>query len=100
MAIEPSSYCKDWNQVCFQRKLVGHCQNTFETFRNLTTCFRSWSFTKTVGAVKVLAIQPKLSKIWKQQQMEQKFPGEVLETVEFAKCEPFKRKFLKFRDKG
>ena len=40
--------------------------------------------------------QPKLSKIWKQRQMVQPFPEkfpEVLETVEFPKCEPFNQIF-------
>ena len=72
-----------------------------ETGRSLSKHFREVSEPDNVfpvlvihqdhGAVQVLSIPPKLSKTWKQHQMEQKFPREVLETVEFAKCEPFKR---------
>ena len=38
---------------------------------------------------KALSTQPRLSKIWKERQMVQKFPGkvpEIPETVEFPKC--------------
>ena len=48
-----------------------------------------------------LSIQPKLLKIWKQQQMVQKFSRkENPESVEFPKCEPFDRKFKKFREQS
>ena len=55
--------------------------------------------TKQVTILHGRGIQPKLSKIWEKAAMVQKFPEkfpEILETVEFPKCEPFNRKFWKF----
>ena len=44
--------------------------------------------------------EPKVSKIWKQQQMVQKFPRKIPETVEFPKCEQLSRKFKKFGEQS
>ena len=44
--------------------------------------------------------EPKVSKIWKQQQMVQKFPRKIPETVEFPKCEQLSQKFKKFREQS
>ena len=44
--------------------------------------------------------EPKVSKIWKQQQMVQKFSRKIPETVEFPKGEQLSRKFKKFREQS
>ena len=91
MAIEPSSYGKDWNKFF-----------SAETGRSLSKHLREVSEPDNVFPVLVIhqdhgGCTGPLNQNFG---MEQKFPGEVLETVEFAKCEPFKGKFLKFREKS
>ena len=67
---------------------------TFDTaiFRSCYSTFVCKGFLSINQWPGVLSIQPKLSKIWKQRQMVQKFPGKVSRNVEFPKCEPLNRK--------